>query len=75
MVLVLINSSSNAVLAIAVIHNVIYNNGNKTLSTIRYSARLTRPTNILRHQGVCKALSVELVDIICIKSISYPISL
>ena len=68
MVLVLIHYRSKAVLAVAMIHNVICNNGNKTLSMRRYSARLTRLAKILRHQGVCKALSVELVNFICIKA-------
>ena len=38
----LIHGGIEAVLAIAVIDGTIYNNGNKTLSTRRYSAKLTR---------------------------------
>ena len=37
----LIHGGIEAILAIAVIDGTIYNNGNKTLSTRRYSARLT----------------------------------
>ena len=37
----LVHGEIEAVLAIAVINYTIYNNGNKTLSTRRYSARLT----------------------------------
>ena len=37
----LIHGGIEAVLVIAVIDGTIYNNGNKTLSTRRYSARLT----------------------------------
>ena len=36
-----IHGGIEAILAIAVIDGTIYNNGNKTLSTRRYSARLT----------------------------------
>ena len=36
-----IHGEIEAILAIAVIDGTIYNNGNKTLSTRRYSARLT----------------------------------
>jgi len=38
----LVHGEIEAVLAIAVINYTIYNNGNKTLSMKRYSARLTR---------------------------------
>ena len=38
----LIHGGIETVLAIAMIDGTIYNNGNKTLSTRRYSARLTR---------------------------------
>jgi len=41
MVLFLIHCRIKAILAVAVVHNIIYNNGNKTLSMRRYSARLT----------------------------------
>ena len=37
-----VHGGIEAVLAKAVINCIIYNNGNKTLSTRRYSARLTR---------------------------------
>jgi len=37
----LIHGGIEAVLAISMIHYAIYYNGNKTLSTRRYSARLT----------------------------------
>ena len=38
----LIYGRIEAILAIAMIDGTIYNNGNRTLSTRRYSARLTR---------------------------------
>ena len=53
----LIHGGIEAILVIAVIDGTICNNGNKTLSTRRYSARLTRhkpEINLL--QGLCKAL-------------------
>ena len=40
--LLLIHSGIEATLAITMIHSAICNMGNKTLSTRRYSARLTR---------------------------------
>ena len=53
----LIHSGIEAILAIAVIDGTICNNGNKTLSTKRYSARLTHhKPEINRLQVLCKAL-------------------
>ena len=42
MVLFLIHCRSKVVLTVAMVHHVICNNRKKTLSTRRYSARLTR---------------------------------
>ena len=55
--LLLIHSGIEATLAITVIHSAICNNGKKTLSTRRYSARLTRHEPEIKWlQGLCKAV-------------------
>ena len=55
--LLLIHGGIEVTLAISVIDGAIYNNGNKTVSTRRYLARLTcHKPEINRLQGLCKAI-------------------
>ena len=55
--LLLIHSGIEATLAITMIHSAICNMGNKTLSTRRYSARLTHHKPEIKWlQGLCKAV-------------------
>ena len=75
--LLLIHSGIEATLAITMIHSAICNMGNKTLSTRRYSARLTRhkPEIKMTSRIMQGCISGDSLTTICIKAINLAIQL
>ena len=69
--LLLAHSGTKTVLAIAMINCTIYNNGNKTLSTRRYSASLThhKPNIKVTPRIIQGFISGASLIIFCIKSL------